>query len=120
MPALTRSQAEEYLAFTHRLADAAASVTLEYFRTRIGVDNKSADGFDPVTIADKRAEAAIRALIEENYPSHGILGEEHGTTRSRDGLVWVIDPIDGTRSFITGSPLWGTLIALNDGERPVI
>jgi len=120
MPTLNRSQAEELLAFAHRLADAAAKVTLAHFRTPLSVGNKSEDGFDPVTEADRGAETAIRALIEKTYPGHGILGEEHGASRSRDGFTWVIDPIDGTRSFITGSPLWGTLIALNDGERPVI
>jgi histidinol phosphatase-like enzyme (inositol monophosphatase family) len=120
MPQLNRSQAEEFLAFAHRLADAAAQVTLAHFRTPIAVDNKHASGFDPVTAADRGAETAIRALIEKTYPGHGILGEEHGRKPSRDGFTWVIDPVDGTRSFITGSPLWGTLIALNDGERAVV
>lgn len=117
---LDRTQAEELLEFAHRLADAAALVTLEYFRTPIAVDNKRAGGFDPVTAADRGAEDAIRRLIEERHPEHGILGEEAGHKRGRSDLTWVIDPIDGTRAFITGSPLWGTLIALNDGERAVI
>jgi myo-inositol-1(or 4)-monophosphatase len=117
---LDRSQAEEFLAFAHVLADAAGKVTLPYFRTSLSVDNKLPGGFDPVTEADRGAEAAIRALIEEAYPDHGIWGEEGGHAPGRSGLTWVIDPVDGTRAFITGSPLWGTLIALNDGERAVI
>lgn len=120
MSVADRSQAAELLAFAHRLADAAARVTLKHFRTAIRADNKSGTGYDPVTEADRGAETAIRTLIEQTYPGHGILGEEHGKVRSRDGLTWVIDPIDGTRSFITGSPLWGTLIALHDGVRPII
>ncbi len=120
MPTLDRSQAEELLAFAGRLADAAAAVSLKHFRTRLAVENKKAGGFDPVTAADKGAETAIRALIESTHPDHGILGEEHGALRTRSGFTWVIDPIDGTRAFITGSPMWGTLIALNDGERAVI
>src|SRR5215468_4005978 len=120
MPSLSRPQAEELLAFANRLADAAAAVTLRHFREPIGVDNKVKGGFDPVTIADRDAETAIRTLIEKTYPGHGILGEEHGRRASRDGFTWVIDPIDGTRAFITGSPLWGTLIALNDGEHAVL
>jgi len=120
MTALTPSQIDEFLAFTHRLADAAGAITLKHFRTALAVDNKRAQGFDPVTLADKGAEAAIRALIEATYPEHGIFGEEHGKRASASGLTWVIDPIDGTRSFIIGSPLWGTLIALSDAAGPII
>ena len=107
--------------FACELADTAAEISLKYFRAGVGVDNKL-DGsqFDPVTIADRDAETAIRARIEERYPDHGILGEEHGIKSGTSALKWVLDPIDGTRSFIAGVPLWGTLIALNDGSKPAV
>ncbi|MFO1187251.1 MAG: histidinol-phosphatase [Alphaproteobacteria bacterium] len=117
---LDRTQGEELLKFAGALADAAAKVTLSHFRMPLAVDNKRAGGFDPVTAADRGAEDAIRRLIEDHHPEHGILGEEAGHRSGQSELTWVIDPIDGTRAFITGSPLWGTLIALNDGERAVI
>jgi len=101
------------LAFAHRLADAAGSVIRPYFRKRIDVNDKGAAGFyDPVTEADLRAEETIRALIATSYPQDGILGEELGDAPGTSGYRWVIDPIDGTRAFIAGQPLWGTLIAL--------
>lgn len=109
------------LAFAHRLADAAREVTRPYFRRRIDVTDKGAAGaFDPVTEADKRAEQTMRALIEETYPRDGILGEEYGLKNGDSGFVWVLDPIDGTRAFIAGQPLWGTLIALEQDGKPVI
>lgn len=103
--------------FARRLADAAAAQTLPRFRQAGLVDNKLAMGFDPVTEADREAELAIRALIRESFPDHGILGEEFGAENSDARHVWVIDPIDGTRAFISGMPLWGTLIGLTeDGD----
>jgi histidinol-phosphatase len=120
MTNLSQTQIDEYLAFAHGLADAAGTISLKHFRTAIAVENKHTHLFDPVTQADKDAEAAMRVLIEASYPSHGILGEEHGRADSKDGLTWVIDPIDGTRAFITGNPLWGTLIALSDETGPLI
>ena len=103
----------------HRSADAASSKTLKYFRQRdLKADSKRAD-FDPVTVADREAEAVIRDLIERERPEDGILGEEHGNKQGSSGLTWVIDPIDGTRGYISGTPNWGTLLALHDGERPV-
>ncbi|MBO6679350.1 histidinol-phosphatase [Parvibaculum sp.] len=114
-------QIDELASFALELADAAAAVTLPHFRSGLQVDHKEGKhAFDPVTAADRDGEAAIRKLIGERYPDHGILGEEHGHERGTGGLTWVLDPIDGTRSFISGVPLWGTLIALNDGTRPVI
>ncbi|MGY8526656.1 histidinol-phosphatase [Paracidovorax citrulli] len=118
----------EYLAFAHELADAAASCTLPLFRSRMTVDDKSAGRevaqpalrYDPVTEADRRAEAAMRERIAARYPAHGILGEEHGRVAGQAPWTWVLDPVDGTRAFISGLPLWGTLIALNDGSRPVL
>jgi len=98
--------------FFDRLAAAAARQTLPRFRTGISVANKEAAGFDPVTEGDQAAETAIRTLIEEHFPDHGILGEEHGSVGLDRDYVWVIDPIDGTRAFISGLPVWGTLIGL--------
>jgi histidinol phosphatase-like enzyme (inositol monophosphatase family) len=106
--------------FFDRLADAAKAETLPRFRTGIGVANKLDAGFDPVTEGDRAAEAAIRALIEEAYPDHGILGEEYGTMGGDRDYVWVIDPIDGTRAFISGLPVWGTLIGLYYKGRAVM
>jgi myo-inositol-1(or 4)-monophosphatase len=117
---LSDSKIDEYLAFAHRLADAAAPITLQHFRTKLDVANKFETGFDPVTLADKGAESAISALIQSTYPEHGVYGEEHGKRASANGLTWVIDPIDGTRSYISGSPLWGTLIALSNEDGPLI
>lgn len=108
----------DLFAFTDRLADAAADVVLHHFRDAMQVDNKLETGFDPVTIADRGAEQAMRALITAEYPEHGIIGEEFGPIQTDAEYVWVLDPIDGTRSFITGVPLWGTLIGLTRNGRP--
>ncbi|CAI8217088.1 MAG: Histidinol-phosphatase [Alphaproteobacteria bacterium] len=106
---------KELLSFAHQLADAAARVSLPLFRNVPKIDNKITRGFDPVTEADRNAEAAIRGLIETHYPTHGICGEEFGVKKG-EKWQWVLDPIDGTRAFISGIPTWGTLIALNDGK----
>ncbi|MFX7140177.1 inositol monophosphatase family protein, partial [Acinetobacter baumannii] len=84
------------------------------------VQDKGGRRFDPVTAADQAAETAMRELIAAPYPDHGIHGEAHERIEGTSPLTWVLDPIDGTRAFITGLPLWGTLIALNDGDRPVL
>lgn len=103
--------------FMRRLAKAAAAETLPRFRTAGAVSNKEAGGFDPVTEADREAERALRTLILSEYPGHGILGEEHGSENASASHVWVIDPIDGTRAFISGLPVWGTLVGLTiDGD----
>ena len=107
-----------HLAFADRLAEAAGAVSRRYFRQHLTVDDKA--DTSPVTIADREAEAAMRALIAEHYPAHGILGEEHGSDRTDAEFVWVLDPIDGTKSFISGVPLFGTLIALLHQGRPVL
>ncbi|MDJ0684044.1 MAG: histidinol-phosphatase [Alphaproteobacteria bacterium] len=104
--------------FAHRLADAARPIARRYFRQPVEIISKSDDS--PVTIADREIEAAMRALIEAEYPDHGIFGEEHGAVRTDAEHVWVLDPIDGTRSFITGMPVFGTLIALARRGRPVL
>ncbi|KPB00446.1 histidinol-phosphatase [Ahrensia marina] len=95
-----------------RLADAASVQTLKYFRSNLNVDNKYEDGFDPVTAGDREAEAAIRHILDADFPDHGILGEEYGAKNLEARHVWVIDPIDGTRAFISGLPVWGTLVGL--------
>jgi inositol-phosphate phosphatase/L-galactose 1-phosphate phosphatase/histidinol-phosphatase len=115
---MSASVTAEHLAFADLLADAAGAVSRRYFRQKIAVDDKA--DTSPVTIADREAEAAMRALIEAEYPKHGILGEEHGTVRGGADFVWVLDPIDGTKSFISGVPLFGTLIALAHEGRPVL
>jgi len=107
--------------FAGRLADAAGAELLPYFRTDLQVENKArAPGYDPVTLADRAAELAIRALIHETYPDHGVLGEEYGFELGASGLTWVVDPIDGTKSFMTGLLHWATLIALYDGQKPCL
>lgn len=98
--------------FFRRVADAAAAETLPRFRRFGDIVNKLEGGFDPVTEGDRGAERAIRALIKAEHPGHGILGEEYGAENPDAEHVWVIDPIDGTRSFISGIPLWGTLVGL--------
>lgn len=100
-------------AFAHRLADASGAAILPWYRAMPAVTDKgSASGFDPVTEADRAAELAIRALIAAEHPDHGIIGEEFGRHNANAEHVWVIDPIDGTKAFISGQPVWGTLIAL--------
>lgn len=110
---LTPDQIEAALVFAGRLADSACKESLVHFRALAEVDNKETDGaFDPVTIADKNAESAMRKLIIAERPQDGILGEEQGVTPSQNGYQWVLDPIDGTRAFVAGLPVWTTLIAL--------
>lgn len=109
--------------FFLELAAAAAEQTLPRFRAGGGIDDKGMKGgvaaFDPVTEADRAAEIAIRALIEARFPGHGILGEEHGSVGLDREHVWVIDPIDGTRAFITGIPVWGTLVGLKQNGKAI-
>ena len=108
----------DFTAFVDKLAAAAGDALLPFFRTSLSIENKSRGGnFDPVTAADRAAEQAMRALIRANFPEHGVVGEEFGNERTDAEYVWVLDPIDGTKSFISGMPAWGTLIALmRDGE----
>ncbi|MEK1890534.1 MAG: histidinol-phosphatase [Phyllobacterium sp.] len=105
------------LSFLKQIASVAAEQTLPRFRNISLIDNKFESGFDPVTEADREAERAIRVLINEVYPDHGILGEEFGSENLDHSHIWVIDPIDGTRAFISGIPVWGTLAGLTvDGD----
>ncbi len=101
------------------LADAARQAILPYFRADgLDADNKLADGFDPVTEGDRAAEQAMRNLLAERRPQDAILGEEFGNTPGTSGLTWVLDPIDGTRGFLSGTPTWGVLIAVGDAQGP--
>ena len=117
---VSNEQRHEFLKFAQQAARLAGSVVLPFFRTKISAQNKGkGKGFDPVTAADQGAEAAIRKSIEDTYPAHGIYGEEFGL-KGGNGLTWVIDPIDGTRAFMSGMLHWGILLALFDGENPIV
>jgi myo-inositol-1(or 4)-monophosphatase len=109
----------DFASFVDQLASVSGETILPFFRTALEVDNKKARGFDPVTAADRAAEQAMRALIAKNFPGHGIIGEEYGAERTDAEYVWVLDPIDGTKSFIAGMPAWGTLIGLMRFGEPV-
>jgi len=110
----------DFSAFINRLATSSGETILPFFRTSLLVEDKSASqDFDPVTEADRAAEAVMRRLIKANFPQHGIVGEEFGNEREDAEYVWVLDPIDGTKSFIAGFPIWGTLIALLHQGTPV-
>jgi myo-inositol-1(or 4)-monophosphatase len=110
----------DFSGFVDRLAQASADVILPFFRSAIGAEDKSRGGaFDPVTEADRAAEVAMRRLIAQTFPAHGVIGEEYGVDRADAEYVWVLDPIDGTKAFISGLPTWGTLIGLTHRGRPV-
>jgi myo-inositol-1(or 4)-monophosphatase len=111
---------EALAAFLDRLADAASDSIMPHFRAKMAIEDKGGGRFDPVTIADRDAEAAMRRLIKANFPEHGIIGEEYGAEREDADFVWVLDPIDGTRSFISGLPVWGTLIGLQREGKPIL
>ncbi len=108
----------DFSGFVNELATVSGQAILPFFRTALAAIDKSGGGaFDPVTEADKAAEVAMRRMIGRTFPDHGIVGEEFGTERGDAELVWVLDPIDGTRAFVSGLPLWGTLIGLLRGGR---
>ena len=109
---------EEFLSLASALADAAGAAIRPCFRTPLAIDDKP--DASPVTAADRAAETAMRELIERHFPEHGILGEEFGQIRPEAEFVWILDPIDGTKSFISGVPLFGTLIALVARGRPIL
>lgn len=109
---------DDFIGFAHQLADAAGAAIRPYFGAHGDVEAKGDSS--PVTIADRAAETAMRALIAQHFPEHGIYGEEHGCTGTERNYVWVIDPIDGTRAFIAGKKEWGTLIALCENGVPVL
>ena len=108
----------EFIELAERLAAASGPVIRDHFRTPFAVDQKS--DATPVTIADREAERVMRELIAEAFPGHGILGEELGSERIDAEYVWVLDPIDGTRAFIAGKPIFGTLIALTRNGAPIL
>jgi inositol-phosphate phosphatase/L-galactose 1-phosphate phosphatase/histidinol-phosphatase len=109
---------DPFLALATELADAAGAAIRPYFRQTLAVDDKP--DLSPVTAADRTAETAMRELIARRFPAHGIIGEEFGPEREEAEFVWVLDPIDGTKSFISGVPLFGTLIALAQRGRPIL
>jgi myo-inositol-1(or 4)-monophosphatase len=108
----------DFSRFVNELATLSGQAILPFFRTAISAENKATGGFDPVTEADRAAEAVMRQLIRRTFPTHGIVGEEFGDEAADAEYVWVLDPIDGTRAFISGLPTWGTLIGLNRGGGP--
>lgn len=119
---LSRQVQQDLRSVAHRLADAARVETLTHFRALdLGQDNKLADigGYDPVTEADRAAERAMRAILAEARPDDGILGEEYGQSTGTSGLTWVLDPIDGTRGYVSGTPTWGVLISVSDATGPL-
>ena len=120
MPGSAASPAEldRFIAAAEAAADVAGAVVRPFFRADVAIDTKS--DRSPVTIADRTAEKAMRAVLAERFPDHGILGEEFGLERPEARLRWVLDPIDGTRAFVSGRPTFGTLIALLDGETPIV
>ena len=111
-------QYDEFVKFANFLADESSIIITKYFRTKINIENK--EDSSPVTIADQNTELKIRELISSKYPSHGILGEEYEHINTKAEFVWVIDPIDGTRSFIAGHKDFGTLISLLHNNEPVL
>jgi histidinol phosphatase-like enzyme (inositol monophosphatase family) len=116
---ISAGMADDLMIAAHALADAARRVILPYFRSAgLAAENKLATGFDPVTEADRAAEDAMREILTTRRPEDGILGEEFGTQPGTSGLTWVLDPIDGTRGFISGTPTWGVLIAVADRAGP--
>ncbi|MBY0567201.1 MAG: histidinol-phosphatase [Hyphomonadaceae bacterium] len=108
------------LDFADAMADAARAAILPYFRATHRITNKDAARFDPVTDADEAAERAMRAMISAEFPDHSVLGEEYGGELASEGYQWILDPIDGTRAFISGLPTWGVLIGLYYEGRPLI
>lgn len=118
---LSRTLQDELLRTAHKMADAARAAILPHFRSpALLADNKLAAGFDPVTVADHASERAMRAVLAGLRPDDGILGEEFGASTGTSGLTWVIDPIDGTRAFLSGTPTWGVLIAVSDQDGPIL
>ena len=119
-PGLSLDDQKALIACAHAAADAARPPTLHHFR-RAGLvaDNKSAAGFDPVTQADRAAEQAMRQVIARLRPDDAVLGEEQAATPGTSGLTWVLDPIDGTRGYLAGTPTWGVLVAVSDTTGPL-
>ncbi|MBL4750393.1 MAG: histidinol-phosphatase [Amylibacter sp.] len=121
MSEISNSLKEELFLVAHALADAARPIAMKYFRSPDqGLENKLEQGFDPVTIADKSIEREMRCILAKRRPDDGIMGEEYEDVTGTSGLTWVLDPIDGTRAFISGTPTWGVLIGLDAGQGPIL
>lgn len=117
---LSADLVQDLIATAHELADAARAATLTYFRRRdLVADTKETERFDPVTAADRLSEERMRAILARRRPQDGILGEEFGAVAGTSGLTWVLDPIDGTRGFLSGTPTWGVLISVRDATGPL-
>lgn len=117
---IDRAELEALDAVAHQLADAARAAILPHFRNRgLAQENKAPEGFDPVTEADRAAERAMREILIAERPQDAILGEEYGARFGDSGLTWVLDPIDGTRGFVSGTPTWGVLVAVADADGPI-
>lgn len=120
MARISAELAAELMDVADALADAARAATLLHFRSDgLSADNKETDRFDPVTVADRLSEQKMREILGQRRPQDGVLGEEFGNTAGTSGLTWVIDPIDGTRSYLSGTPTWGVLIAVMDETGPI-
>jgi inositol-phosphate phosphatase/L-galactose 1-phosphate phosphatase/histidinol-phosphatase len=115
---MSDSCSDAFVALAGQLADAARAVLLRYYRQPMGIIDKADES--PVTVADREAETRMREIIAGAFPDHGVVGEEHGRDRDDAEFVWVLDPVDGTKAFISGVPVFGTLIALTQGGRPVL
>lgn len=117
---LSDAEQAELISVAHALADAARSATLAHFRSAdLEADSKESVRFDPVTVADRASELAMREILAARRPQDGILGEEMGASLGTSGLTWVLDPIDGTRSYLAGTPTWGVLISVADATGPI-
>jgi inositol-phosphate phosphatase/L-galactose 1-phosphate phosphatase/histidinol-phosphatase len=115
---LRQDQTQSFIDLGNRLADTSQAILRSYYRRKLAILDKADES--PVTQADRECESALRKLIAETFPDHGIIGEEFGTERGDADFIWVLDPLDGTRAFITGRPLFGTLIALLHHDRPIM
>lgn len=109
---------DEFIVLGNRLADVAGEVLLRYFRQPLGIIDKADE--TPVTVADREAETRMREIIGQAFPDHGVVGEEHGPDRDDAEYVWVLDPVDGTKAFLSGVPVFGTLIALLQAGQPIL
>ena len=117
---MTRQDADDIIATAAELAEAAREATLLHFRKPgLSAETKEVDRFDPVTVADRLSEERMRAILARRRPDDGVLGEEFGAVAGTSGLTWVLDPIDGTRGYLAGTPTWGVLISVRDASGPI-
>jgi histidinol phosphatase-like enzyme (inositol monophosphatase family) len=117
---VSASEADQIVTTAHALAEAAREATLQHFRTPgLSAENKDVARFDPVTVADRLSEQRMREILAQLRPEDGILGEEFPAVAGTSGLTWVLDPIDGTRGYLSGTPTWGVLISVRDAVGPI-